>query len=283
MKNKITDSNSRYERFVKPFIQRITYPQGADAVAYIFGAQRSGTTLLTHLYNQLNYARVFGEFSTLNVPGKDDNGNPNIRLQSPPDVMQKIQRCHAPLVVMKPLVESQHARAWLKVPYGSAVWMYRHYQDVAASNIKKFKTTNGFGDIQPMLDRLQDNWRSEGVSDNVHATLIRFMDDKTTPHEAACLFWYARNSLFFEQKLESTRTLLLSYRQLQRAPKSSMTQLLAHHGVLKNHGDLDPRVFSVIDTEAYQRPPIELDIRDELKAICDSLFHQLSESPANVQ
>lgn len=281
MKKKITDSNSRYERFIKPVIQRLTYSKGPNAIVYIFGAQRSGTTLLTHLYNQLNYARVFGEYSALNKPPVD--GKQNIRLQAQEDVMHHLNRCHAPLVVMKPLVESQHARQWLEAPQSSAVWMYRHYQDVAASSIKKFQETNGFGDIEPMLARAEDNWRSEGVSDGVHQILRRFMDDKTTPHEAACLFWYARNSLFIEQKLEHTRTMLLSYKQLQRAPKSTMTQLLAHHGVLRNHGDFDPRVFNVINTDAYQKPPIELDIRDDLKSLCDSLYHQLSQSPKNVQ
>ena len=282
MKNKITDSNTKYERFIKPVIQRLTFPKGPHAVAFIFGAQRSGTTLLTHLYNQLDYARVFGEYSSLNKP-PEEGEKQNIRMQSIEDVEAKVQKMHAPLVVMKPLVESQHANRWLKINNSSAIWMYRHYLDVASSNIKKFKTTNGLGDIQPMLDRVADNWRSEGVSDNVHKTLSSLIDNNTTPHEAACLFWYARNSLFFELGINRTRTMLLSYKQLQRAPKSSMTQVLAHHGVLKNHGDFDPRVFDVIEASSYEKPPVTLEIRDEIRQLCDSLYHELSASPQNIQ
>src|SRR5688572_7993498 len=95
-------------------------------VLMIVGCQRSGTTLMSRLFDADRDCRVFGEFSVLSAVGKD-----GIRLNPLPDVAAVISRVPAPLVVMKPLVETQRIRTLLNYfPNAKALFMYRRYTDV---------------------------------------------------------------------------------------------------------------------------------------------------------
>src|SRR5687767_1563614 len=97
----------------------------------IVGCQRSGTTLMSLLFDADRDCRVFGEFSALSCVGKD-----GIRLNPLPDVAAVLSRVPAPLVVMKPLVETQRVRTLLSYfPNSKALFMYRRYADVASSDL----------------------------------------------------------------------------------------------------------------------------------------------------
>ena len=90
-------------------------------VLMIVGCQRSGTTLMSRLFDADRDCRVFGEFSALSSVGKD-----GIRLNPLPDVAAVLSRVPAPLVVMKPLVETQRVRTLLNYfPNAKALFMYR--------------------------------------------------------------------------------------------------------------------------------------------------------------
>lgn len=166
-------------------------------VLLILGCQRSGTTMLSEVMARDPLSDVFPEKSGLSR--RDD---PNrLRLRPPDEIRARLGRNGADLVVLKPLVESQNARALLDaLPRSCAAWMFRDYRDVVRSNLKMFGTDNGRRDLAAVLDD-PDDWRGEHVGEETRRRLRDAVPDPTEA-EAAALFWYARNAALFDQDLQ---------------------------------------------------------------------------------
>src|SRR5262245_20893973 len=126
----------RIRRAYKHVYQAIRWrTQPASRVLFIVGCQRSGTTLLTRLLDTDVGCRVFREHSELS--SADEAAG--IRLKPLPEVAAILGRVRAPLVVAKPLVETQNVRSLLEhFPGSRALFMYRGYADVARSDLAKF-------------------------------------------------------------------------------------------------------------------------------------------------
>ena len=190
------------------------------SVLFILGCQRSGTTLVTRIFERDPDARVYGEFSKLSRR----DGRKGIRLISLSDVRTELNRQPFPLLVLKPLVESQNARDLLAAVDGSkALWLYRHYADVASSDLEKFGLRNGIDNIRPMVERQTGNWRSERLSGEITDLLRRKFSESMNPFDAAALFWFARNHLFFDLQLDCDANVMpFPYDELVTEPDGGM-------------------------------------------------------------
>ncbi|MCB4436297.1 sulfotransferase [Alteromonas sp. McT4-15] len=223
MKSKVTDSTTKISKYIKPFYQQIRYATNSSSrIVAILGCQRSGTTLLSRVLDSFTYTRTFGEFSSLSSECPN-----NIRLNALSDVKVTLGKVKAPLIVMKPLVESQNAISLLDTLENiTAVWLYRNYLDVALSDLKKFPNTSGRGNLQPILDRDENNWRSQNVPKELVETVKAVYSDSLTELDCACLFWFVRNSLFFYQGLERRDDVVLwKYENLMFEPEKHFSQL----------------------------------------------------------
>ena len=108
-------------------------------VVLIVGCQRSGTTLLGEVFDQDIRAKVLQEHSR--ITGR---GSQALRLKPYPEVNRIIAHYRMPLVVAKPLVESHNTVTMLQGIAGSkAIWLFRHYRDVVASNIENLPHPTG--------------------------------------------------------------------------------------------------------------------------------------------
>ena len=181
----------------------------------IVGCQRSGTTLMARLFDADRDCRVFGEYSMLSCVGKD-----GIRLNPLPDVAAVLSRVPAPLVVMKPLVETQRVRTLLNYfPNAKALFMYRHYSDVASSDLQKFGPRNAIDNIRPIAIGDTHNWRSAGASTAVRERIAQFFSENMNPNDAAALFWFARNQLYYDLELAAhSEVMLCRYEHLVAEP-----------------------------------------------------------------
>lgn len=197
-------------------------------VLKIVGCQRSGTTLMARLFEADRDCRVFGEFSALSCVGKD-----GIRLNPLPDVAAVISRVPAPLVVMKPLVETQRVRTLLNYfPNAKALFMYRRYTDVASSDLRKFGQRNAIDNIRPIAAGDRHNWRSAGATPLVREHVARFFSESMNPNDAAALFWFARNHLYFDLELAAHDAVMLCrYEHLATDPSALMRWVYDFAGV----------------------------------------------------
>jgi len=171
---------------------------------------------------------VLGEFSPLS---SRDNLR-NIRLNPKEQLDAFLHQARAPFVVAKPLVESQKALQLLNQFQDLKIlWMFRDYRDVTQSNLAKFGERNGINDLRPIIKREAGNWRAEKIPEQVHAELKELFSEDMDAHDAAALFWYSRNQLFFSQRLEKhPRVYLCSYQELVERPSDIVPDIYSFIG-----------------------------------------------------
>ncbi|BCO19929.1 hypothetical protein KUC3_27860 [Alteromonas sp. KC3] len=268
MKSKVTDSTTKISKYIKPFYQQIRYATNSSSrIVAILGCQRSGTTLLSRVLDSFTYTRTFGEFSSLSSECPN-----NIRLNGLSDVKVTLGKVKAPLIVMKPLVESQNAISLLDTLENiTAVWLYRNYLDVALSDLKKFPKTSGRGNLQPILDRDENNWRSQNVPKELVETVKAVYSDSLTELDCACLFWFVRNSLFFYQGLEKREDVVLwKYENLMFEPEKHFSKLSDKLKV-----DLLDYDFSKTFSKSSIKKESGTKLNDEVERLCQTLMTKL--------
>jgi len=238
----------------------------------INGCQRSGTTMMLRIFERDMQSRVFGEFSTLS--SRDVH---KIRLNPLPDVADTIEQCPASLIVMKPLVETQHLRKILDFfPQARSVWMYRHYKDVAYSNLKNFGDSNGVDDLRSIAEDRTDDWRSENVNPEVRKLVKSLFSEDMHSLDAAALFWYVRNQLYFDQQLsDHPRVRLFKYEELVNQPEEQMREVYDFAGARYPGASILERVSA---SSVGKGQNIHLDT--EVTRLCEEMWHKLEKAHA---
>lgn len=167
-------------------------------ILFIVGCQRSGTTLLSDLFEHDPQTKSYGEVSKLT----SEDPIRQLRLNDWTSVRDTLTQDKSPLVVLKPLVESQHLPELLDfMPNSSAVWLYRDYRDVASSAIIAWGRANAIRDLSHIVKNTPNNWRTEYVSEETRSIVSDFFSEDMSGHDAAALFWYVRNQIFFDRNL----------------------------------------------------------------------------------
>ncbi len=194
----------------------------------IFGCQRSGTTALQHVFAADPNVVSFGELGLA-----FERWPYNHRLRSEQFIRRMTDLTAASMVVIKPLVESHRVGQLLDdLPRSRAVWMYRHYADVAASNLKRFGDDNGRSNVTRALAGDPRDWRAQGLGDQEVEILAGFDFDALDNHDFAALFWWLRNQLFFDQNLVAEdRLRMCSYRDLVLEPQETIDAMYELAGV----------------------------------------------------
>jgi hypothetical protein len=188
-------------------------------------------------------------------------------------VREAIAAHDVPIVVLKPLVESQRAHELLEALPGSKVlWLYRHYQDVASSNLKAFGMDNGINDIRPIAAGDETNWRSQNAGEETKALVRRFFADDMNPYDAAALFWYARNQLFFDQGLDQDprRAMLCRYEDLAVDPAKMMKRVYAFIGT-PYPGD---EIVQDVHPQSVGKGK-KINLSPEVERLCDGLLERM--------
>lgn len=240
-------------------------------VVFIVGCQRSGTSMLHHLFRLDRNTVTYDEESPLSYGtlGKITRYIPL------PEVKIKIEADRSPLVVAKPLVESQDLSPLLDLfPDTKAVWMFRHYADVASSNLKYFSSDTGFKDLIPILARDPENWRSRNLAEADIQAIEAVYSEAMDPHDAAALFWYARNSLYFSLGYENDpRIALCRYGDLVTNPGGIMRQAYQFIGHPYPGDRIVEDVFSGSKGKGKDVP-----LSDAVHAMCENMWQRLNEA-----
>jgi hypothetical protein len=278
---RIKNALSKRARLVSKHVYQSVRWRGLDRpkILMIVGCQRSGTTLMSRLFDGDRDCRVFGEFSALSAVGKD-----GIRLNPLPDVAAVVSRVPAPLVVMKPLVETQRVRTLLNYfPNAKGLFMYRRYADVASSDLKKFGERNAIDNIRPIALGDTHNWRSAGASAAVRAKIAHFFSDDMNPNDAAALFWFARNQLYYDLELAShSEVMLCRYEHLATDPSAVLQRVYEFVGVACPDLTHTRQVYSssVSKGKSLELLPEVRELCEQLQARLDAQYELQSKMPA---
>ena len=237
-----------------------------EKVLLIVGCQRSGTTMLGYVFVKDLRTAVLQEQSCI-------TGNHTLRLKPCNEINRILSRFRAPLIVVKPIVESQRTPKLLaEITNSKAVWLYRDYRDVVSSNVKRFHSQ--IDGLRSVVTGSPRSWRNEKVSDETLAILKQFFSEDMSKPDAAALGWYSRNILFFDLGLDKRDDVFLcNYEQLVCDPETTMRRIYRFIGF-----DFPKyRITGEIDEQSIgHRQSVE--INDEIAVLCNDLFHRLHEA-----
>lgn len=236
-------------------------------ILFITGCQRSGTTMMTRLFERDIHSMVYGEFSEISSVDRN-----NIRLDPLDKVKAHFIREKANFIVAKPLVESQNIKEILDYFPGSrAIWMYRHFQDVASSNLINFGESNGVRDINFIVENNPANWRAEKNSKEALQVINRLYDPAMGHYDAAALFWFARNRLYFDLHLDQDERIMpVKYEALVKSPEKIMREIYEFVQV-KYPGD---KILSEVSSRSVGKGET-ISISPQIQQVCDQLYHKL--------
>jgi hypothetical protein len=201
-------------------------------VVLIFGCQRSGTTMLQQTFLDRSWRVLILEEHDRRLVGPGP-GPEETSWQEYSTVLRRIHRLPFEVVAAKPLVESASATALMDVAGAvKAVWMLRHYSQVARSNVSRFGMDNPYRDLQPIRSGDALDWRHRGTTEETVETVTALLSRRLTPFDAAALFWWTRNQLYFDQRLwEDDRIRVLRYERACNQPHEVIRSLSDHIGV----------------------------------------------------
>lgn len=222
---------------------------------------------MLELFNADWRSVTFPERSALSSPAEG-----RLRLRPLPEVRARIERIRAPLVVLKPLVESQRAPSLLDgLDNSYAIWMYRRAESVAASDLAYFGMRNGERNLRLLLSNEPPNWRGEAVPDSTRSVMARHYRPGMDPNDAAALFWWARTSLFFDLGLDERPDVhLCSYEALVADPESSMRSLYGFIRVSYPERDITRGVRRQAPRRGEDFP-----LSPEVRRLCQELWERL--------
>lgn len=237
-------------------------------ILFIIGCQRSGTTLMLRIFEKDLNTKVYGEFSKLS----SGDVHHKIRLNPLDSVKEVIDKDRAPLIILKPIVETQNSLKLLDHFDGSkALWMYRHYKDVALSNLKQFGIENGINDLRPIVENNPQNWKSESVSEGVRKIVLEHFSEDMNPYDAAALFWFVRNNLFFELRLdENPNVLMCRYEDLVINPLEIINKIYEFIG----HNFPGQKMVSEIHSLSLGKGR-RIELSPEIDLLCKELLERL--------
>jgi hypothetical protein len=241
-------------------------------VVLIFGCQRSGTTMLQQTFLDRSWRVLILEEHDRHLVGP---GHEETTWQEYSAVLRRIRRLPFEAVAAKPLVESSSATALMDAAGAvKAVWMLRHYPEVAQSNVSRFGTDNPYRDLEPIRSRDTLNWRYRGATEETCETVTALLNRRLTPFDAAALFWWTRNQLYFDQRLwEDDRVRILRYERACNQPDEVIRSLSDHIGLALPLGSIVPRVRA----QPLPREASELD--PDVERLCTKLWDSFEGCP----
>ena len=259
----------RGRRAMRKALWRVTHSHARTPAAPVFvvGVQRSGTNLLAHGLDEMPEFQVYNEGNS--------RAFANYHFRPLPTIDSLVRQSRSKFVVFKPLCDSHRTPELLDYfrPNARAIWAYRNVDGRVRSAVAKFGDSNlralrtfAAGEQQKPWNA----WQVQALSAE-SADLIRSFDFSLISAEsAAALFWYVRNSLYFEMDLDQrSDTVLINYDEFLAEPKRIA-------GALCNFLEVPYRrqmIANVDPRRPAQMPPLPIDPR--IRERCSELKQRL--------
>jgi hypothetical protein len=235
---------------------------------FLVGVQRSGTNMLARGLERAPEVEVHNE--------NDRKAFARFRLRSEPVIRAIVEESRHALVLFKPLCDSHRIPELLdelETPSpGRAIWAYRAFEGRVRSSVAKFGDAN-----LRALRRISEGtgaglWQAGGLSER-NLELIRSFDyDRMSPESASALFWFVRNSLYFDLGLDRRSDVVLaSYEAMISEPERTMRSLCAFLG-LSYRSDL------IAGIEPRHPGASDVDVDPVIRARCVGLQASLDDA-----
>lgn len=234
---------------------------GTARPVLVFGLQRSGTNMVTRGFRNSPRFLVFNE--------NDRRAFSDFRLLPVDTVKRLIDGCRAEWVLFKPLCDSHRAVELIEAIGGGAparaFWVLRDVDSRTRSALAKFGDANLKALRSIAAGRGEGLWQAGGLSEKNRRLIESFDYSAMPPADAAALFWFVRNSLFFELGLDRRDDVMaLSYGRLVAAPEAVTRQMCDFIGC-----PWEPVLCAHIESRRPAASPVDIDPR--IRELCDGL------------
>jgi hypothetical protein len=233
---------------------------------FLVGAQRSGTNMLARGFERSPEFEVHNE--------NDGDAFVRFRLRPDPVIRDIVQRSRHAFVLFKPLCDSHRVGELLDglgtPSHGRGIWAYRGFEGRVRSSVAKFGDANLRALRRIATGQVDGLWQAGGLNDERLAFLRSFDYATMTPATASALFWYVRNSLYFDLGLVARDDVILaSYGAMVADPERTMLALAEFLGVVYT-----PELTAHVE----RRPPPRAagnEIDPKVRSLCQELEAKL--------
>jgi hypothetical protein len=247
---------------------RRTHDASPNAMpVFLAGVQRSGTNMLVRGLERAPQFEVHNE--------NDRETFHRFRLLPDPVIRSVVTRSPHEYVLFKPLCDSHRAAELLDgigtpTP-GRAIWAYRGFEGRVRSALAKFGDSNLRALARIAAGSGAGSWQAQGLSEESLGLIGSLDYRRMTPASAAALFWYVRNSLFFELGLsDRADVILMSYEAMLARPEPTMRALCRFLGL-----PFDPAYVRHVEVRSGPGHPMEDQIDPMIRARCADLQGRL--------
>jgi len=195
--------------------------------------------------------------------------------QAYPTVIERLGRIPFEVVAAKPLVESDRAIELMDAADPvKAIWMLRDYRGVAQSSLRRFGDENPYRDLRPFCTADRSDWRCRGASEETCETVVGLMNRGLTPLDAAALFWWARNQLYFDQQLwRDERVRVIRYERACNSPGEVVEALSEFVGVALPSPSIVSRV------RPHPDDPGANELHPDVEMLCRNMWDSFAGNP----
>lgn len=234
---------------------------------FIFGSQRSGTTMLGKCLGNSPEFENLGE--------TDPRAFSHFFLRDIDTVKDLIRQCRYRFIVFKPLKDSHRVAELLSIdPRGKGIWAFRNYEDRINSAVRQFGR-HPLDVIDAFRAGDKSQWQMQGISGEVAEQLRAFTVEGLTVEDGAALMWWIRNSLYFTQQLESQQNLRLwSYDAFVQDPERRLRDVLDFVG-----SSFRPFMLAGVHAKSVGKEATPR-LRPDVQKLCQSLYERLVEASA---
>jgi hypothetical protein len=257
-------------------LHSLLHPSNDPRLVFIFGCQRSGTTMLRNFIGFHPAIHDHGEGDPPYFWQVSVEDPRYLRLVPEAEIERLTANQKSPLVLLKPLHDSQRAAELLRrFPHSKGLWIFRHYREVILSHLNYYKGRyDPLTYLKDLLELNTQSWKAEGLDESMRDFIGQHRLQASTPTAAFALFWLARNSLLF---LENHPDLLtVNYTDLIAHPQQAIT-MISHHIQL----NLDPR-YALFPQRRERPQSLSDSIPESILTACDAMYEKLCAMSSNL-
>ena len=244
---------------------------GQARAVFVVGVQRSGTNMLTHGLDAMPEVEVHNE--------NDGAIFDRFQLRDHAVVLKTVARSAHQVVLFKPICDSHDTDRLLDAfahaaNPARALWAYRAVDDRVRSAVAKFGWVN-----QQVLARIaatgiDGSWQAGRMTPQLLDDLRACDPASLSAESGAALFWWLRNSLYFETGLDVRPDVMpVSYDDIIADPQERLRAVCEFVGL-----PYRPEVAAHVDGRSRRSRKAPLDLDPRVRRRCDDLGARLDDA-----